>query len=137
MASLLCALAWVAIIPTAEADPWNKRTMVTVNEPVEVSGTVLQPGRYIFQLADSQANRHIVQIWTGDGMYLITTTMAISAYRTEPSDETVFNFDERPADQPMALRQWFYPGDNSGQEFVYHYRYAPRSQQEYPNGSGR
>jgi thiol:disulfide interchange protein len=29
-------------------------------------------------------------------------------------------FSERPADSPDALRAWFYPGDNFGQEFVYH-----------------
>ena len=28
-------------------------------------------------------------------------------------------FSERPADSPEALRAWFYPGDNFGQEFVY------------------
>jgi hypothetical protein len=28
-------------------------------------------------------------------------------------------FNERPGDAPEALRAWFYPGDNFGQEFVY------------------
>jgi hypothetical protein len=28
-------------------------------------------------------------------------------------------FSERPGDSPEALRAWFYPGDNYGQEFVY------------------
>ena len=28
-------------------------------------------------------------------------------------------FRERPGDSPDALRAWFYPGDNFGQEFVY------------------
>ena len=134
----LCgALVWLTMVPAANADPWNKRTIVTLNESLEVPGTVLEPGTYVFQLADSQSNRHIVQIWTGDGMYLITTILAIPAYRTEPAGRTLFNYDERPADQPMALRQWFYPGDNMGQEFVYHYRYAPEPQQDYTDGSGR
>jgi hypothetical protein len=31
----------------------------------------------------------------------------------------VIKFSERPADSPEALRAWFYPGDNFGQEFVY------------------
>ena len=132
-AALLCVL----LIPAVKADQWNKRTMVTLNEPLEVPGIVLEPGTYIFQLADSQANRHIVQIWTGDGMYLIATIMALPAYRLEPSDHTVLNYDERPVDQPMALRQWFYPGDNMGQEFVYHYRYAPQPQEDDTTGSGR
>jgi hypothetical protein len=28
-------------------------------------------------------------------------------------------FSERPGDSPEALRAWFYPGDEFGQEFVY------------------
>ena len=138
IAVLLCsALACVMTIPAAKADPWNKRTLVTLAEPLEVPGAVLDPGTYIFQLADSQSNRHIVQIWTGDGTYLITTILAVPAHRMQPSDHTVLNYDERPADEPMALRQWFYPGDNTGQEFVYDYHYVPQAQDEGTNGSGQ
>jgi hypothetical protein len=132
-----CALVCVMTIPAAKADPWNKRTLVTLAEQLEVPGAVLDPGTYIFQLADSQSNRHIVQIWTGDGTYLITTILAVPAYRMQPSDHTVLNYDERPADEPMALRQWFYPGDNTGQEFVYDYHYVPQAQDEGTNGSGQ
>jgi LPXTG-motif cell wall-anchored protein len=31
----------------------------------------------------------------------------------------VITFSERPAGQPEALRAWFYPGRNWGEEFVY------------------
>src|SRR5262245_33805544 len=136
---LCCALVWAIAIPSAKADRWNKRTIVTLNEPLEIPGATLEAGTYVFQLADSPSNRHIVQIWTGDGMYLIATVLAVPAYRLVPSSHTVLNYDERPADQPMALRQWFYPGDNMGQEFVYHYQYPypPQAEQDYPNGSGR
>jgi LPXTG-motif cell wall-anchored protein len=33
--------------------------------------------------------------------------------------KTVFTFTERAAGEPQAIRAWFYPGDNFGQEFVY------------------
>ena len=133
MLALCGALFGMLMIPAAKADPWNKKTIVTLYEPLEISGTVLDPGTYVFQLADSPSNRHIVQIWTGDGMHLITTILAIPSYRMEPRGHTVMTYNERPADQATALREWFYPGDNTGQEFVYHYRY-PRhahSQHEY------
>ncbi|MBK7929985.1 MAG: hypothetical protein IPJ98_21675 [Bryobacterales bacterium] len=35
------------------------------------------------------------------------------------TDKTVVTFRERPAGQPEALRAWFYPGRNWGEEFVY------------------
>ena len=131
---IICAvLVCVAAIPVAKADPWNKKTIVTLSESLEVPGTVLDPGTYIFQLADSQSNRHIVQIWTEDGQHLITTIQAVPAYRQQVSDESTFNFDERPANSPMALRTWFYPGDNTGQEFVYNYHYDNERQYESRN----
>jgi len=105
------------------ADEWDKATKVTFSEAVQVPGKVLDPGTYVFRLMDSQSNRHIVQIYNEDHTSLITTVLAIPNQRLEPSGKTVLLYDERPADQPMALAAWFYPGDNFGQEFVY-----PKSQ---------
>lgn len=110
---------------TARADEWDKATKVTFSEAVQVPGKVLQAGTYIFRLMDSPADRHIVQIFNEDHTSLITTVLAIPNQRLEPSGKTVLLYDERPADQPMALAAWFYPGDSSGQEFVY-----PKSQAE-------
>ena len=101
------------------ADEWDKTTKVTFSEAVQVPGAVLQPGTYILKLADSQSNRHVVQIFNEDHTALITTVLAIPNYRLEPSGKTVLSYDERPADQPVALAAWFYPGDNFGQEFAY------------------
>jgi|ERR1700676_1215225 hypothetical protein len=101
------------------ADGWDKTTKVTFSEPVQVPGKVLPAGTYVFKLADSSSDRHIVQIFTEDHMRLITTVLAIPNYRLQPADKTILTYDERPADQPMALDAWFYPGDNFGQEFVY------------------
>ena len=115
----LVALVTLFVSSNAKADTWNKLTKLTFTEPVEVSGTVLQPGTYWFMLLDSSANRNIVQIWNGDRSQLITTTLAIPNYRLRPTGETVVKFSERPTGTPEAIRAWFYPGDSFGQEFVY------------------
>jgi hypothetical protein len=60
-----------------------------------------------------------VQIFNADKTEVLATILAIPNYRLEPTGETVINFHERPGDSPEALRAWFYPGDNFGQEFVY------------------
>jgi hypothetical protein len=103
----------------ARADTWNKKTVVTFGQAVEVPGKVLPAGTYTFRLLDSSSDRHIVQIFNEDGTQLITTILAINDYRLQPTGDTVMKFSERPADSPEALRAWFYPGDNFGQEFVY------------------
>jgi hypothetical protein len=68
---------------------------------------------------DSPSDRHIVQIFNADGTHIIVTILAINNYRLEPTGDTVMKFRETPGDAPEALRAWFYPGDNFGQEFVY------------------
>jgi hypothetical protein len=86
---------------------------------VDIPGRILPAGTYTFQLLDYQSDRHIVQIFNADGSQIIATILAINNYRLQPTGDTVMKFSERPADSPDALRAWFYPGDNFGQEFVY------------------
>ena len=121
--SVFCLLALTllgaTVLPSARADEWNKKTIVTFSQAVEVPGQILPAGTYTFQLLDSPSDRHIVQIFNADGSQIVATILAINNYRLQPTGETVMKFSERPADAPDALRAWFYPGDNFGQEFVY------------------
>ena len=112
-------LLGATVLPSARADTWNKKTVVTFSQAVEVPGRILPAGTYTFQLLDSQSDRHIVQIFNADGSQIIATILAINNYRLQPTGDTVMKFSERPGDSPEALRAWFYPGDNFGQEFVY------------------
>jgi hypothetical protein len=108
-----------AVLPSAQADTWSKKTVVTFSQPVEIPGKILPAGTYTFQLLDSLSDRHIVQVFNADGSQIIATILAINDYRLQSTGDTVMKFSERPGDAPDALRAWFYPGDNFGQEFVY------------------
>ncbi|HEY6268337.1 MAG TPA: hypothetical protein VIX11_08580 [Candidatus Acidoferrum sp.] len=107
------------VLPSARADEWNKKTVVTFSQAVEVPGQILPAGTYTFQLLDSPSDRHIVQIFNADGTHLIATILAINDYRLQSTGDTVMKFSERAGDAPEALRAWFYPGNRFGQEFVY------------------
>lgn len=116
----------VALLPSLQADAWDKKTLMTVNEPLQVPScctpdhtVTLQPGEYVMVLVDSLSDRHIVRIFDKDQQNVITTILAIPNYRLQPTGKTVFQYWEVPAGQPAALRAWFYPGDNFGQEFAY------------------
>ncbi len=119
--SLVFGLIVLAVLMAiqAQAQSFNKRTTVTFNQPVEVPGQVLPAGTYTFTIVNSYGMRNIVQIWNKDKTNLITTILAIPNYRLEPTEETVIEFRERPANQPQALKAWFYPGHSYGIEFVY------------------
>jgi hypothetical protein len=112
-------LLGLGLTPTLRADQWNKRTVMTVHETIQVPNKVLPAGTYVVKLLDSPSDRHIVQIFNADESKLITTILAIPNYRLESTGNTVFTFWEMPPGQPRALRAWFYPGDNFGQEFAY------------------
>jgi len=107
------------------ADEWNRKTVITFSGPVEIPGVhtpgmgILPAGTYVFKILDSQSDRHIVQIFNKDETTIYATILAIPNYRLKATDKTVITFRERPAGQPEALRAWFYPGHNWGDEFVY------------------
>jgi len=113
------ALMAVVGVGIAAAAQWDKKTIITTDEVMQVPGTTLQPGTYVIRLADSDSNRHIVQFFDKDEKHIITTILAIPNERVRPTGKSVFAFWEVPAGQPKALRAWFYPGDNFGQEFAY------------------
>ena len=118
----VCALCLMFAGAAFAQQGWDKRTMVTFDAPVEIPGIsaqVLPAGTYVFRLADSAGNRHVVQIYNRDETHLYANILAVPNYRLRPTDKTVITFSERKAGEPQAIRAWFYPGDNSGQEFVY------------------
>lgn len=104
---------------SAMADSWDKKTILTVSETVSVPGKTLVPGKYVLKLVESQSNRHIVRIMNEREDEVITTVLAIPNWRLKPTGDTQFMFWETPVGNPPALRAWFYPGDNFGQEFAY------------------
>ena len=119
------ALLGMMVLPGARADDWNRKTTMTFSGPVEIPGVhlkgwgVLPAGTYVFKILDSASDRHIVQIFNEDETMIYATILAIPNYRLQATDKTVLTFRERPSGQPEALRAWFYPGRNWGEEFVY------------------
>lgn len=113
----LAALVWS---PNVKADEWNKKTYVTFTQPIEIPGGVILPaGTYMFILLDSLSDRHIVRIFNHDQNHIFATVLAIPNYRLQATDKTVMTFGERAAGSPEAIKAWFYPGANWGEEFVY------------------
>src|SRR5258708_153743 len=122
----LCLGAFLALTPfmaqPAFADAWNKKTEFQFSGPVQIPGKVLAAGKYVFQLVDSDSDRNIVQVFSEDSNgreSLVATLMAIPDYTSETPDKPIVHFEERHSGMPEALHSWFYPGENTGWEFVY------------------
>ena len=67
------ALATGLLAVRANADQWDQKTILAVNEPIQVRDTFLEPGQYVLKLFNSQGDRHIVQIFNADQSRLYTT----------------------------------------------------------------
>ncbi len=114
-----------AKLTNAKLDDWDKKTVVTFSQPVEIPGGIVLPaGTYVFKLLNSLSNRHIVQVFSEDQSHVYATILSIPNYRLQVTDKTVITFGESAVGVPQAIRAWFYPGANSGEEFVYPKRRA-------------
>lgn len=119
MSLALVCFALMFVTCGAKADQWDKRTVITFSQPVELPGVLLPAGTYVFKLANLADTRAVVQVFNADENKLFATILAIPDFRLNPREKTFIGFEERSADLPLAIREWFYPGDNFGIEFVY------------------
>jgi hypothetical protein len=119
------AVLGIAFSSSVRAGEWDRKSILTFSGPVEIPGVhlkgygVLPAGTYVFKVLDSASDRHIVQIFSKDELTVYATILAIPNLRLKATDKTVITFRERPAGEPEALRAWFYPGREWGEEFVY------------------
>jgi hypothetical protein len=105
---------------SAWANEFDKLTIFTFSEPVELPGdVVLSSGTYIFKLLDISGNRNVVQILDQKQTQVYATILTVPTERSRPTDNTVVEFYETADGPQNALKAWFYPDETSGQEFVY------------------
>jgi hypothetical protein len=116
-----CAMAVAAVLTNVAAQDFNtnERTYLTFSGAVELPGVTLQPGTYLFRLADSTSNRHIVRVFNQDESQIHATILAVPAERLEVTGENVVTFRETAEGGTPAVQYWYYPGDRIGHEFVY------------------
>jgi len=119
IAAACAALTLTDAAAAAQTVPPDRTTYVTFSGPVSIPGMTLPAGTYTFRIADSQTDRHIVQIFNREGTKLFTTLLAVPAQRNEPSGDPVITFKETPSDRPPAVHYWYYAGDLAGNELVY------------------
>ena len=74
--SLAAFVGTLALSPL-HADEWDKKTIITIETPVQLPSTTLQPGTYTLKLLDSASDRHIVTVWDKDGKHLDPATVLV------------------------------------------------------------
>lgn len=111
----------------------NQATQMTFQQPVEIPGQILQPGTYWFTVLDegvsSGTNR--VQIKNADANQVVATLVTETADQAQfgqetksqgvnwPNGKVVIRVAENGPNEPIALVDWYYPGNTAGHRFVY------------------
>jgi hypothetical protein len=104
---------------TAHADEADQETNITFSAPVEIPGHVLPAGTYMFKLAEDGSETNIVQIFNSDGTKLYAMLPTFDADRSEAPNGTTVTLAQQGSGTPDALLKWFYPGSETGHEFIY------------------
>jgi hypothetical protein len=104
-----------------KASEWDKKTVVTFDQDVQIPGQVLPQGTYVFKLFNSSSNRFVVQVWDESESQLLATLMTVPDYRLDTPNKAYFVLDRSEEEEgyPPALVSWFFPGDNTGRDFIY------------------
>lgn len=74
------------LAPRRESNQWDKKTNITINQPIEVEGTVLSAGSYVLRLVDLAAVLYTVRILKAEENRVIKTVFATPTFMFELSD---------------------------------------------------
>lgn len=117
-ALVLAVLAVMAGRVTAQQTNTTERTFLTFSSAVEMPGVTLQPGTYVFKLADTPT-RNVVQVWDQDEKNMIGHWTFVQAERPQVTEENVVMFRETAEGTTPAVQFWYFPGEKVGKEFIY------------------
>jgi len=103
----------------AHADEFDQATTITFNAPVQIPGRILPAGTYLFKLANRNSDLNTIQVFNADRTVLYATVETIETDRQQATGDIEVTLAEQGSGQPDALVKWFYPGRETGHEFLY------------------
>ena len=71
IAILAASLMSTVLVPALKADENNKLTTITIDQSIDVQGTVLPAGSYVIKILGSPLNRFNVLIYNADENHVI------------------------------------------------------------------
>ena len=123
-AVVLAVLGVLAGRVSAQRIDTKDKTLMTFTAAVEMPGVTLQPGTYVFRLADIPT-RNVVQVLDESEKNILGQWTYVQADRPRVTEETVVMFKETREGATPAVQFWYYPGEKIGKEFIY-----PKNQAE-------
>ena len=115
------AIVLMISAPAAFAQSQEVSTL-SLTEPTDVGGTILQPGTYLIRVVSPLADRNKVQITSVDRDKVFATLLTVP-HQLEPNEEvpnSTFIYFPAETNRPRVLRTWFSTNPvTGGHDFVY------------------
>ena len=128
--AVLGAIGLLFTIGTAPgvASPIPEASYLRVDEPLDVGGTILEPGTYVIRVLPSISNRNILQVTNEEMTKVFATVLSVPHPLPATVEQEFTRFVYYPAagNSPRALRTWYAADSTSdgGHDIVYPERRA-------------
>jgi|SRR5579872_1777170 len=121
---LTIASIWIcAVAGATHANAQNQNvrevTKITFSKPIRLPGVTLPAGSYTFLHPTPNEDFHVVQVLDDKQTKSYGFFLTIPNDRLTPANDTVITFRETPVGYIDTIRAWFFPGEKTGDEFVY------------------
>lgn len=113
----MAVVAFAILVSTAAFAQTPEVSVLPVTEPLDVGGTIIQPGTYHIRVVPSNTDRNKIQVMSTDGTKVFATALTVP-HPFEPGEEspsTTFIYYPAGEGQPRALRTWFAPNPDASQ----------------------
>ena len=118
IASVLIAAA-IGVDRASAQDTASQATKITFSKPIRLPSVTLPAGTYTFLHPTPMLDFHVVQVLSSDQTKSYGFFLTIPNDRLEKTNDTVVTFRETPVGYLDTVKAWFYPGEKSGEEFLY------------------
>ena len=120
-AALILVAGVIAGSQQAAAQQPTNAAQLLVSEPLDVGGTILEPGTYRIEVVKLDENRNMLQVKSEDSMTLYTTVLSVphATVAGEVKPDNQFVYFPAMIGVPRALRTWYEEGRSSGHDIVY------------------
>src|SRR5450631_1248965 len=97
----------------------SQMTKITFSKPIRLPGVTLPAGTYTFLHPNPMEDFHVIQVMNEKQTKSYGFFLTIPNERLTAANETVVTFRETPVGYINTVRAWFFPGEKTGDEFVY------------------
>jgi hypothetical protein len=117
--AILC-LAGIGMGATASrAEDSAKKATLTINALMQLPGTTVAAGSYVFKQSGEQAGWNIVQVYNQDESSLVTTLLAYPNPTLSSNGRTILIYPQSTDGRTQVMEAFFFDNDPVAQQLAY------------------